>query len=170
MVHIYFEFNWRVRCPLLLKLVRYKSSGNVRVSTVDSFQGQEKEVIILSCVRAGGRTIGFLNDSKRVNVALTRAQHSLFIVGHRGTLEVLCLLPTTFSRACDFCSSPMILNLKISIFSPIWSGETSSNSRSWQRVSLPCRITIPSRKSWRSMCSNHQLSNWRSTYRNFSSG
>ena len=73
--------------------------GNVRVSTVDSFQGQEKGVIIVSCVRAGGSNIGFLNDRKRVNVTLTRAQHSLFIVGHRDTLEVQLVIScrTSFS-------------------------------------------------------------------------
>lgn len=55
---------------------------------MDGFQGQENEVIIVSCVRAGGQGIGFLKDRKRLNVALTRAQHSVFIVGHRCTLEV----------------------------------------------------------------------------------
>ncbi|CAA7261403.1 unnamed protein product [Cyclocybe aegerita] len=61
----------------------------VDFNTVDGFQGQEKDVIILSCVRSGpGLTsIGFLSDARRMNVALTRARSSLFILGNAPTLE-----------------------------------------------------------------------------------
>ncbi|KDQ62427.1 hypothetical protein JAAARDRAFT_121642 [Jaapia argillacea MUCL 33604] len=57
--------------------------------TVDGFQGQEKLVIILSCVRAGPglQSVGFLSDIRRMNVALTRAKSSLFVLGHIPTLE-----------------------------------------------------------------------------------
>jgi senataxin len=56
---------------------------------VDGFQGQEKDIIVLSCVRSGPnlRTIGFLKDERRMNVALTRAKSSLFIIGNASTLE-----------------------------------------------------------------------------------
>jgi senataxin len=59
------------------------------VSTVDGFQGQEADVIIFSTVRGGaGRGgIGFLQDVKRMNVALTRARRSLWIVGRVDALE-----------------------------------------------------------------------------------
>ncbi|KAH8104550.1 SEN1 N terminal-domain-containing protein [Cristinia sonorae] len=61
----------------------------VDFNTVDGFQGQEKEVIILSCVRAGPglQNVGFLSDVRRMNVALTRAKSSVFILGHAATLE-----------------------------------------------------------------------------------
>lgn len=64
-------------------------SNKIALNTVDGFQGQEKDVIILSCVRAGpGVTnVGFLADVRRMNVALTRAKSSVFIVGHAPTLE-----------------------------------------------------------------------------------
>lgn len=57
-------------------------------NTVDGFQGQEKEIIIFSCVRAGyGRGIGFLADMRRMNVGLTRAKCSLFVLGHARSLS-----------------------------------------------------------------------------------
>ena len=60
----------------------------VDVGTVDGFQGQEKDVVIFSCVRAGGKSVGFLKDQRRMNVALTRAKHTLFVVGRSSTLRM----------------------------------------------------------------------------------
>ncbi|XP_066040901.1 5'-3' DNA helicase ZGRF1 isoform X2 [Chamaea fasciata] len=51
----------------------------VQVSTVDAFQGAEREIIVLSCVRT--RQFGFIDSEKRMNVALTRAKRHLLIVG-----------------------------------------------------------------------------------------
>ncbi|EPQ28681.1 uncharacterized protein PFL1_03984 [Pseudozyma flocculosa PF-1] len=58
-------------------------------NTVDGFQGQEKDIIILSCVRSSGeaRSIGFLGDRRRVNVAITRAKSNLFVVGNADHLS-----------------------------------------------------------------------------------
>ena len=54
----------------------------IQVSTVDAFQGAEKDVIILSCVRT--KFMGFINCPRRTNVALSRAKHHLVMVGcHR---------------------------------------------------------------------------------------
>jgi senataxin len=63
-------------------------SKSVRISTVDGFQGQESDFIILSCVRGHTKTVGFLADKRRMNVALTRARDSLWILGNFETLKM----------------------------------------------------------------------------------
>lgn len=53
----------------------------VEVNTVDAFQGREASIVIFSAVRAdGSKGIGFLSDVRRMNVALTRAKHFLFVL------------------------------------------------------------------------------------------
>lgn len=59
----------------------------VEVSTIDSFQGREKNIIMFSCVRAGRGRIGFVQDIRRMNVGVTRARHAMWIVGHASTLR-----------------------------------------------------------------------------------
>jgi len=59
----------------------------LRVSTIDSFPGQEKENIILSLVRSNDDgDIGFLKDYRRMNVAITRAKEQLFVIGDSATI------------------------------------------------------------------------------------
>eukprot|EP00833_Pecoramyces_ruminatium_P010443 jgi/Orpsp1_1/1184475/evm.model.c7180000089668.1 len=60
----------------------------IDINTIDGFQGQEKDIIIFSCVRAHPKanSIGFLADIRRMNVGITRARNSLFIVGHLHSL------------------------------------------------------------------------------------
>jgi len=59
----------------------------MRISTIDSFQGQEKETIIISLVRSNDESnIGFLKDYRRMNVAITRAKEQLFVIGDSATI------------------------------------------------------------------------------------
>ena len=57
-----------------------------QVHSVDSFQGSESDVVVVSFVRTS-RNVGFLNDCRRLNVAITRAKFSLLLVGNFGTLR-----------------------------------------------------------------------------------
>jgi hypothetical protein len=60
----------------------------IEVASVDSFQGREKDYVILSCVRSNDHQgIGFLNDPRRLNVALTRARSGVIIVGNAKVLS-----------------------------------------------------------------------------------
>lgn len=61
-------------------------SENVR--TIDSWQGRDKEIIFFSAVRCNPNTLGFLSNAKRMNVALTRAQHGMIIVANAKTLSL----------------------------------------------------------------------------------
>lgn len=60
------------------------------VNTIDSFQGSESDIVLISCVRTG-KNIGFLSHSERLNVALTRARQALYIVGKLAALKVSSL-------------------------------------------------------------------------------
>lgn len=60
----------------------------ITVNTVDGFQGQERDVIVISMVRDNDDgTIGFLRDLRRMNVAITRAKMKLIIIGNTQTLS-----------------------------------------------------------------------------------
>ncbi|MCS6968337.1 MAG: AAA domain-containing protein [Cytophagales bacterium] len=72
-----------------VKLLRQQLDGypDIEVNTIDSFQGQERESIYISLVRCNTTgQIGFLNDLRRTNVAMTRAKKRLVIIGDSATL------------------------------------------------------------------------------------
>ena len=61
--------------------------ATVEFNSTDAFQGRESEVIIFSCVRASvGRGIGFMSDIRRMNVGITRAKSSLWVLGNSQSL------------------------------------------------------------------------------------
>ena len=65
----------------------------VEIDTVDGFQGREKEAVVISLVRANPRgEIGFLADTRRMNVAVTRARRKLIVIGDGATVGCSSLL------------------------------------------------------------------------------
>jgi superfamily I DNA and/or RNA helicase len=71
-----------------VRLLRQRlSSQGIEVDTVDGFQGREKEAILISMVRSNNSgEIGFLSDTRRMNVAITRARRLLVLIGDSATV------------------------------------------------------------------------------------
>lgn len=70
-----------------VQLAKSMFNKDMKVSTVDSFQGQEMNIILVSLVRSNGDgNIGFLKDYRRMNVAMTRAKEQLVVVGDSATI------------------------------------------------------------------------------------
>ncbi|XP_078050465.1 putative helicase mov-10-B.1 isoform X2 [Augochlora pura] len=78
---------------MIRKKLNQKNLRNITVGTVETFQGQEKDIIIISTARSkvfrhdGTEHIGFLSNPKRFNVAVTRAKHFMIVIGNP---KVLC--------------------------------------------------------------------------------
>jgi superfamily I DNA and/or RNA helicase len=65
-----------------------KYAGKITVNTIDSFQGQERDIVYISMTRSNSDgIIGFLSDIRRMNVAMTRARKKLVIIGDSATLS-----------------------------------------------------------------------------------
>ncbi len=83
---------YRAQVQYLRSLVKHDEAlrplrSQISVNTVDAFQGQERDVVLVSLVRANDDgQIGFLNDLRRMNVAITRARFKLIILGSSKTL------------------------------------------------------------------------------------
>lgn len=83
---------YRAQVQLLRKMIRQKEFFRpyrrlISVNTVDGFQGQERDIILISLVRSNdGGEIGFLRDLRRMNVAITRARMKLIILGSAATM------------------------------------------------------------------------------------
>ncbi len=83
---------YRAQVQYLRRLVQKRESlkpfrRSISVNTVDGFQGQERDIILISLVRSNDEgQIGFLRDLRRMNVAITRARMKLIILGDSGTM------------------------------------------------------------------------------------
>lgn len=69
------------------RMIRPLGPRALEVGTVDGFQGREKEVVIVSLVRSNEQgEVGFLGDTRRMNVAMTRARRLLIVIGDSATI------------------------------------------------------------------------------------
>lgn len=84
---------YRVQTRYIRQQIRHREEFRhfrhaITVSTVDSFQGQERDIILISLVRSNENgEIGFLSDLRRMNVAMTRARMKLIIFGDKETMR-----------------------------------------------------------------------------------
>jgi superfamily I DNA and/or RNA helicase len=79
-----------VLSPYVAQVRKLKSllPQGVEIGTVDGFQGREKEAVVLSLVRSNDKgEVGFLSDTRRMNVAVTRAKRLLTVIGDSATLS-----------------------------------------------------------------------------------
>ncbi|XP_066500136.1 putative helicase mov-10-B.2 [Hoplias malabaricus] len=95
------------KCDRELKV--YEDIEKLKVGSVEEFQGQERRVIIVSTVRSSSEymkldadfNIGFLNNEKRFNVAMTRAKSLLIVVGN----PILLSSDPTWARFIEYCTA-----------------------------------------------------------------
>jgi ATP-dependent RNA/DNA helicase IGHMBP2 len=70
-----------------VRLLREQLGEEIEINSVDGFQGREKEAILISLVRSNNRgEVGFLAETRRMNVALTRARRKLIVIGDSATI------------------------------------------------------------------------------------
>uniref|UniRef100_A0A914Y7Q6 RNA helicase n=1 Tax=Panagrolaimus superbus TaxID=310955 RepID=A0A914Y7Q6_9BILA len=74
------------------------NNKDITVDTVEKYQGSERRVIIISCVRTCGK-LGFMADNLRFNTAITRAKHLLIVVGHVDSMST----QKSWKRFIDYC-------------------------------------------------------------------
>ena len=127
----------RVQEKLKRKPMGYLRMG-VDIQTVDNFQGQENDIIIISCVRANAhKAAGFTKVANRTNVALSRARQAMFVIGDfemlkakgsdncwrkiydvveeqdaftDGTIEIGCRQHDTYKREVDIANSELLMH------------------------------------------------------------
>ncbi|KAK5661070.1 hypothetical protein OQA88_10960 [Cercophora sp. LCS_1] len=129
---------------------------SLRLATVDNFQGEEAQVVIVSLVRSNtSRKVGFLRTKNRINVLLSRAQHGLYLIGNKDTytnipmwanvrnqLGAVGAVGTAFNLCC-----PRHTDTPIQCASPedfiLYSPEGGCNIPCDKRLSALCGETCP---------------------------
>ena len=111
---------YQAQVSLLKRKLSERGLGQVVVATVDSSQGCEADIVIVSFVRSidgsrgGNHSAGFLSDDRRLNVALTRAKYQLICVGNgegfkQNLPETSTLNALSKDATCRDCICPQML-------------------------------------------------------------
>ncbi|KAJ4966511.1 hypothetical protein NE237_018360 [Protea cynaroides] len=124
------------------EVLKSEEGKDLYINTVDAFQGQERDVIIMSCVRASNHGVGFVADIRRMNVALTRARRALWVMGNANALmqseDWAALINDAKARNCyvdmEFLPKDFLVP-KGSPHTPL-PGNASSNMRGFRTVGL----------------------------------
>ena len=80
---------------MLIRKLLDKEGVKIETDTIDNYQGEEKEIVLLSLVRSGSSSIGFLSQDNRTTVALSRAKRGLLIIGN---IDTLCQQSTLWTK------------------------------------------------------------------------
>lgn len=71
----------------------------IEVDTVDAFQGREKDLVIISSVRANEEnSMGFLSDKRRLNVSISRAKKKMILLGSESLLKTNALYRSVIDK------------------------------------------------------------------------
>lgn len=93
----------------LLKNEMDSMYSDIEVSTVDQYQGRDKEVIIYSCTKNTiAKDVGILNDKRRITVAITRAKHKLIMIGDVTIMKNYETFNSLFSHITNIIKLPQI--------------------------------------------------------------
>uniref|UniRef100_A0A7S2XKG2 WW domain-containing protein n=1 Tax=Attheya septentrionalis TaxID=420275 RepID=A0A7S2XKG2_9STRA len=117
-------------------------ANRVEINTVDAFQGREANIVIFSCVRAAGSNgIGFLSDVRRMNVALTRAKHFLFVIARCQSIVV-----NPYWR--DLVAHARETGAVVPVHMPMKKDTNFSDIKRWRALRSPSHIppALPKRK------------------------
>lgn len=78
----------QLRTPLAPGLQKGSLASAVRLATVDNFQGEKADIVVISLVRSNkAQKCGFLRTSNRINVLLSRAKNGMYIIGNSATTQ-----------------------------------------------------------------------------------
>ncbi|XP_037036186.1 putative helicase mov-10-B.2 isoform X2 [Bradysia coprophila] len=73
---------YKLQCKIIRRYCETKGYKNITIGSAETFQGQERKVMIISSVRSGGKLGEFLSNPQRFNVMITRAKSLLIVVGN----------------------------------------------------------------------------------------
>jgi hypothetical protein len=118
---------YRAQVDLIELELSSEEIANIRIDTVDSFQGQEADIVIFSAVRTESE--GFVNDEQRINVALTRAKRVLRIVGDYSFWSSTAS-GSPMRRLVEFCDSSDLVRSDENLGKRAW----ATLKPSWNRI------------------------------------
>ena len=123
---------------LLQEKMPKKTFGGIRVCAVDNFQGEENDIILLSLVRSNSEgRIGFLGESNRICVALSRARQGFYCIGNFSLLKSQCRL---WKEICDYLQTKNAIGEILQIVCKKHKNVTNVRSSSDFDISGGCKM------------------------------